>query len=687
MFVLSCSTSLLSQCPETNPNCNQVVNWIFGDSVWLYFNDTGIVQRKSPISTREASSVIVKKRSDSVLLYGTPEIIYNSDGSILNDSLKGNNSSVQGSLFLRRDNDSIIHYFTGENFSSFYRIGLYHHTAIGTNIVTNRTILHPATEQLTSINQQNNKDFWLITHKGKSDSFYIFPVTQKGVLCPNILKEGGDYLKGQGTPYTNGVQIKINPQGNKVFALRSENDFSGKFRVDLFKFNKESGLLYDNIDLAFFVPFHANFSPNGDKLYITNSKIFQYSLMDFSLNSILNSETQITTKGNNSKGDLNIAPNGKIYIAYSDSTHLGVINFPDNDGTACDFEENGLELLYGKSRYGLPNFNQSYFYTPSIDFAYTENCWSHRYQFEGRDTFKATQFKWLFQKDSTRDSILTKHCSYQFSDTGKWKVCHIASNGTRTDTITKTLTIYPQWQKDMLGTDTFNCQGSDFNLVLNAPENMHCVHWMGEEPNLDETEGELLDYNHFHVDTFTVDTAGVYVIKATNKTFCQVWDTITVVEKPRPQNPIISVKTEELASTIKSYRYRWFLNDTFLLETENRSITPNRNQYYQVQLISEFGCESERSDSFLVDFVSVKDILDINQFKIYPNPSEGDFTIHFDKPDDYTVEVFEMTGSLIMVNHLGNSVLHHLSIKGSGNYMVKISSKNGYIGQRIVQVK
>ena len=55
-------------------------------------------------------------------------------------------------------------------------------------------------------------------------------------------------------------------------------------------------------------------------------------------------------------GSLQLGPDGRIYVAMNNSLYLGVINYPNYKGTACDFAMNGIYLDGKMSRFGLPNF-------------------------------------------------------------------------------------------------------------------------------------------------------------------------------------------------------------------------------------------------------------------------------------------------------------------------------------------
>ncbi|MBO6515109.1 MAG: T9SS type A sorting domain-containing protein [Bacteroidia bacterium] len=657
-------------------------HWVFGDSVGLEFTKSEVVNTSKKVWAPEGVSTY-SDSTGKLLYYATPEKVFfvQEDTSFV---LKGGKSSAQGALIVKHPNGNHLNLLVSTHVGLDNKIGSLYSYSIDEqkkSLKYEGILLDHSTEQLNAVNHQNNRDIWISSHDDTSQTFYFFLVKNDRILeCPVTAKIGARHVES-GPNQTAGICLKFSPRGDYlssllVFAHRSE----------LLLFNSESADLKWHFMTTPFYPWSAEFSPDGSKWYISaDGRLYQYDLSSPSVSEIKASEKKIDPNGNSNMGAIQLALNRRIYVAIIGDSNLDVVNNPNLPGTACDYQVDGLVLDSGKALKGLPNFNQSIFYTPAIDFAYTEDCWEHKYTFEGRDTLKATTFKWLFTNGGYRDSFDTKHCTYQFPDTGTWQVSHIVSNGSRSDTITKELTIRPRWRNDMLGKDTFYCLGDTFKLVLETPKNMHCVHWMGEEPNLDTANGPLLHYNHFHTDSLTIDTAGEYFVKVTNKTFCRAWDTITVYEDKRPQKPEISYQTEELASTIKASGYRWYLNDTFLKDTESRSIKPQKNGYYQVKLFSEHGCESERSDSFLVDDISIEPIVGL-QFKVYPNPSRGLVTLEFGQHGSYSIDVFDMTGRLVDRQSLKGSSTT-FKIDQPGHYLVKVKNQNVNIGQTIVQIK
>jgi hypothetical protein len=123
------------------------------------------------------------------------------------------------------------------------------------------------------------------------------------------------------------------------------------------------------------------------------------------------------------------------------------------------------------------------------------------------------------------------------------------------------------------------------------------------------------------------------------------------------------------------------LNGSFLLETQERSIKPQAKGYYQVQLLSEYGCPSPLSDSFLVDtLVSIEKIAQDDFFSIYPNPSDGNITIQASQNMAYQVAVYDVQGKLI----LQKSNATQIFIPQSGAYLVQIMSEKGVWSRKVM---
>jgi hypothetical protein len=671
----------IAQIPETNPNKLRTINWYFGDSTGIKLNNIDNPTLNSLLAIDEGSSVLSSSEGDLILYTDGIDVLNSNQNKLNSYPLRTFSSSIQTSIFV--ESDTLIYLLsTNPDTGLFMHTFRYENSVLVENTL-NKKVSLTCSEALSSHFHQNNRGTFVTTLLVGSNKFQTSYFGRRGMICCPTFSS---YPTVNNSQYCN---IKYSPS-NALMACSSLDD-----EINLFIPNKESGELTHLLYLEHYVPYSIEFSSNEKYLYVSSegTTIDQYSLEPLDSDSIYNSKINVETHFNQDIGTLQLGPFGTILLPIFGSKYLGQINLPNNNGSSNGVNLNQYFLgNHAKSKYGLPNFNASYFYTPSIDFAYTEDCWSHDYSFEGRDTFDADGYKWIFEKvNSSELSVISgKNCVFTFPDTGKWKVSHIAWNTSRSDTVTKTLTIRPKWEQNMLGKDTFYCKGDSKGIVLTAPSDMHCVHWNGEEPNLDSALGKIIDYDHFHTDTLLVDTAGTYIVKLTNKTFCQAWDTITISEYPTPSKSGISRFKDSIVSNTVAQTYRWYRDGVPQLETDDRRLKPDSNGTWQVQLVSEFGCDSELSDSLLVGFASIPSIKATNplSFKVYPNPSDGNITIAVPKGGDYQVLIYDMTGKLIYNTSQSLSLLFELELElVSGTYLLTLSDEDGNVGTKQVVVK
>ena len=702
LVLLFTATFSFAQTYETNPNFLRTKNWYFGNGIGLSFEKDSITLKNGYQGFNYEGTAILNDTNGNLRFYSDGKYLYDSNHQIVNTTFqfKGDNSSCQGVILtVFPERESYINIFTTTpTFSAIrsgFRYSLYDQV-LDSFIIRNKTLVKDIGEKQASIFHQNNRSTWISCHSLLNDTFYSFLLTDTQInCCPVTTKIGEKYedrFPSQGT-------LKFSADGN--LAINAHWNLEN---FELLSFSNEIGYFSNNKIVPLFYPYSTEFSTDGLNILVIDrgESIFHFRTLDIKSGILSPFDTIVQHYPNELFGQVQLSINGELYISiYEDSLMSKLIV---NDSII--FVDSAVSLNGKKSLGGLPNFNASYFYTPSVDYAYTEDCWEHTYSFEGRDTFDADGYKWVFEKGAYRDSILTKHCNYTFADTGKWQVSHIAWNASRADTVSKTLTIRPKWKNNLLGKDTFYClpfdsgQGdssarADFTLTLKAPADMHCVHWNGEEPNLDDALGPIVDYDHFHTDTLQVDTAGKYIVKLTNKTFCQMYDTITVTEIPNPQKPSIQRNGQELESSITAAEYRWYFNGNLTLTTINSQLIPDSNGYWQVQLISEYGCESQLSDSFNVGFASLKPLNPKPlSFKIYPNPSDGHISIEVPKEGQYNLTLSTIGGQLVRLSdspqgELYRSVNKRIEFElnlANGTYILTLTDEDGKTGSKKIEV-
>src|SRR6185295_17234913 len=100
---------------------------------------------------------------------------------------------------------------------------------------------------------------------------------------------------------------------------------------------------------------------------------------------------------------MQLAPDGKMYVARNGGQYLAVVNDPDSLGLLCNFVDDGFSLSGGFSSYGLPNFPESIFSAfvppvPQPQFASSDTsvCEKFCINFFDSSTNNPTSWQWNF---------------------------------------------------------------------------------------------------------------------------------------------------------------------------------------------------------------------------------------------------------------------------------------------------
>ncbi len=226
--------------------------------------------------------------------------------------------------------------------------------------------------------------------------------------------------------------------------------------------------------------------------------------------------------------------------------------------------------------------------------------------------------------------------------------------------------------------------------------------------------------------------AGQYIVIITDENNCIQLDTATVEEpnaleagltlgfNTRPEAPFDGSLSVEPSNGREPYTYVWLRLDSiaisgmdttkFFTDTVAVQSGVNIGQIsqqiaceYRVEISDANGCEVTAEGS-IISFqdgaecqalrpTSVDQQIFDGKVKLYPNPSNGNFTINIDaaQASTYQVEVFSLEGRLIGAytseNTASFSHSFNMSREGSGVYMVKIISDKGVFTDKIVIMK
>lgn len=388
--------------------------WYFGDKAGIDFNPP------TPLDPPAAKAVltsamtapegcaIVCDRNGDVIFYTDGKNVYDKTNTlipILPSGLNGELLSSQSSLIVPVPGDETLYYIfttqeipgSGANEIRYSIFDLKQNSGKGLVTQQNVLLFSKSTERITANGQ------WIIAHEYGNSTFRSYPISAQGIGKPVYSDIGSVHSfnsvqSGQG-------YMKLGARNNLAVALSTGTENS----VELFQLIDTTGVItnYRKIVLpqATGQVYGIEFAANGRRLFAsvsgTPSNIFEYFLDDTDvLPPTLIPNPTLTIPAGLKLGAIQIAPDGRIYMAQDNTTSLATIDA--NGGTTLPLAPssitfNSFDLLGRRSGLGLPNFIQQQgngFGGPG--FTFTGLCEGTPTNFVGTPTDAIDEFQWAF---------------------------------------------------------------------------------------------------------------------------------------------------------------------------------------------------------------------------------------------------------------------------------------------------
>lgn len=330
-------------------------------------------------------------------------------------------------------------------------------------------------EYLTAAPKCNARGYWLavvIVHNSlMSNTLAILSVDSNGIHLADtfFLHETfpDPLFPHSGRLYFVVGQAKFSPDATKLAVFNR-----------VFDFDRRDGTVTESVVLPFsdfYQDFYGvSFSPSSRYYYWIDEDYYHLKRIDLS-RSNPSEHIQTFPPHDYSLGQMQLAPDGKIYIAMENSSEISVIHHPDQDGEDIGYEPYGVPLRIGgtggTSQYGLPNFvdalrpelvKDTLYYTISdcnkVAFSTTACCYA--------------DYLWIFGDGDTSQQ---KQVSHTYSEYGVYEVKLVLNHS---DTLRVTLPLHPP-VVNILGSDTicsFNLQTPPYQAAGEfTPEAVY--HW------------------------------------------------------------------------------------------------------------------------------------------------------------------------------------------------------------------
>jgi gliding motility-associated-like protein len=538
-FALLLLMSLSLTLPAQVNRCSYVIprqtdNWLFAQNAGLRFDASGSVSANNPSGNNLPNGSGVSAISDeggNLLFYTDGQKVYNASNVQINFGPLLLGSPVASSVIVPRPSSPNLYYIftTGEITNTTFgfnysMVDMSQGGGVGAVVQHNRRLLAKSSQSVSAVENIDGSGYWVVARGLDNDNaFYAYKVTSSGVdtnavISPNL----GSVVSSDGTLAQGVGFMKFSPDGQRL----AYSSFGGKY-VEMFDFNPETGKVSGppirvnpplHVVSPFIGPYSIEFSPDGNKLYVTvisftnqaNNRLYQYDIAAAMFETLLN----VSPMAQNPAG-LQLARDGKIYVSRVGSTQVGVIGSPNRAGVSCNYEEDWIDvpgITGALKRNGFPLFVQSYFDNPHFD--YDTKCdgditefWLHN------PTFSDATTTWDFGDAGNTTPGTGLRPTHQFSGPGVYNVTVTERwNGEAfTTTLPVIINALPPKAFASRGDSLYLFPGS--RIPLDGGEGMFAYLWQ------DGSTGRYFDVN----------TDGLVVVEYEDMNCCRDSDSLKII--------------------------------------------------------------------------------------------------------------------------------------------------------------
>jgi len=512
--------------------------------------------------------------------------VFNKNDVVMYNGANLKTYASQGGLIIPKPGSTSIYYVITNDPVELYNHGVLYSIVdmslqggLGAITIKNKMLTSPpTTDKLAGVRHCNGTDYWILTHSYNSNTFNAYLVTSSGIDTIPVVSNIGLIISSFHHNEPVGY-LKVSPNGKRLASGINSDSIPV---LEIFDFDNSTGIISNPITINYpglFGPYGLSFSPDNLKLYSaphsdSTSWLYQYDLSSNIPSVIIASQTLIAHateySGNPFTGGeisaMQMASDGKIYIAryhgYNADT-LSVINNPNNLGTNCNFQYDGVILVPStSSQFGLPNFIDANHAGIQINIPDVQQC----------NTFIATTlnagagFTNYYWSTGANTQTIT------VSSPGKYWVTVTNGQGcTKTDTVNAYL-LKP------LKSDTLVCDTFHANII----------------------QGGVLQYNWFdnnHNPVRNFTHSGSYYVDINYVSGCSIRDSIKVTIVPSPSVNIgpdtsFCLRNLKLNAGYPHSNYNWSTGET------TQSIVVTKVGTYWINLTDTNGCKA--NDTMIV---------------------------------------------------------------------------------------
>jgi hypothetical protein len=239
----------------------------------------------------------------------------------------------------------------------------------------------------------------------------------------------------------------------------------------------------------------------------------------------------------------------------------------------------------------------------------------------------------------------------------------------------------PQISINSVSNDTTICVGDNLVLSVNAtsPDLTLSYQWI---KNGVDIQGQIS--STFTINNAQTSASGVYSCRVSN--ICNQINTsnIGVQVSSRPATPLLLDNGGQLVSDWTGTN-QWYLNGQVIEGATNFIYDPVVSGVYTVSSVMN-NCPSLPSNAIEIIIASLKQVDAFGGVSVYPNPSNGNFTIEMKEfVKDVQLEIFNLIGKVVYSSSMNSSVKEvNVSNLPKGAYFIKLHSEELSTMKKIV---
>lgn len=415
--------------------------WYFGYNAGLDFSSgTPVALTDGQVHT-EAGCAVASNAQGELLFYTDGVTVYNRNHQVMlgGTGLMGHLYSMRSAHVVPKPGTANLYYiFTTDrghdpNGLRYSVVDMDLDNGNGAVTGEKNVLVHaPVTENLEIALHANGQDYWIITHGWDSNSFMVYGLTSSGLSATPVITNIGSSLSGTGSGSVG--TTKMAPTGDKLAFIV----YPGL--IQLFDFDAATGQLENEktlMDDPFEQLLHAAFSPDASLLYVSRGYLGGSRIYQFDLEAPVVGDSKITIQTGFMPGQMELGKDNKLYVAFINRYHLGVIHSPNVAGPGCNFVLNGVPLNGRASRGGLPAFVQPPF---TLDIGWSSACEGAHASFTLSSNQPVLSAVWNFGDGSTANAISPHHT---YAAAGTYTVGATIETPLGTKTTAKEITVVP----------------------------------------------------------------------------------------------------------------------------------------------------------------------------------------------------------------------------------------------------